>query len=136
MEIQELIRIEENGTLSFGNYELEQKSKLADFDYQGDKYKIKTFYEITKLERNGMLVYESTPGTTVNSYQISDNTIRFRVAAKEDVQITLGAEPEQDYTVYVNEANVGSVKTNLGGKLPISIEITRGQFVDVKVEKN
>lgn len=136
MVVQELIRIEENGTLSFGNYELEAKSKLADFDYQGDKYKIKTFHEITKLERNGMFVYESTPGTAVNNFQVSDNEIRFQVEAQGDAQITLGAEADKDYTVYVNDVNVGSVKTNLGGKLPISIEINPGQLVDVKVEKN
>ena len=28
-------------------------------------YKVKTFKEITKLERNGMFVYESVPGTAV-----------------------------------------------------------------------
>ena len=30
-----------------------------DFEHQGDLYKVKTFKEITKLERNGMFVYES-----------------------------------------------------------------------------
>ena len=63
--VKELIRIEDNGTISFGDYELASKSKLSDFEYQGDMYKVKTFREITKLERNGMFVYESVPGTTV-----------------------------------------------------------------------
>ena len=64
--ISELIRSEADGTLSFGNYELESKSKKQDFEHQGDLYKVKTFKEITKLERNGMFVYESVPGTTVD----------------------------------------------------------------------
>ena len=34
---------------------------------QGDLYKVKTFKEITKLERNGMFVYESVPGTSSRS---------------------------------------------------------------------
>ena len=51
--ISELIRSEADGTLSFGNYELESKSKKQDFEHQGDLYKVKTFKEITKLERNG-----------------------------------------------------------------------------------
>ena len=63
--VKELIRKEENGTLSFGNYELPSKQKVSDFSYQGDNYKVKTFREITKLERNGMFVYESVPGTVV-----------------------------------------------------------------------
>ena len=63
--VKELIRTEENGKISFGNYELAQKSKVSDFEYDGDIYKVKTYKEITKLERNGMFVYETVPGTTV-----------------------------------------------------------------------
>ena len=43
----ELIRTEENGAISFGDYELAQKSKLSDYQHQGDMYKVKTFKEIT-----------------------------------------------------------------------------------------
>ena len=55
--ISELIRTEADGTISFGNYELSQKSKISDFEHKGYLYKVKTFKEITKLERNGMFVY-------------------------------------------------------------------------------
>ena len=48
--IKELIRKENNGSISFGNYELPQKTKLADFEVNGDLYKVKTFKEITKLD--------------------------------------------------------------------------------------
>ena len=37
--VKELIRTEENGKISFGNYELAQKSKVSDFEYDGDIYK-------------------------------------------------------------------------------------------------
>ena len=47
--INELIRSEKNGTLSFGNYELDTKSKLSDFEHCGDSYKVKTFKEIRSL---------------------------------------------------------------------------------------
>ena len=40
--IKELIRKENNGSISFGNYELPQKTKLADFEVNGDLYKVKT----------------------------------------------------------------------------------------------
>lgn len=36
--------------------------------HDGDLYKVKTFKEITKLERNGMFVYESVPGTAVTDF--------------------------------------------------------------------
>ena len=73
--VSELIRIEDDGTISFGNYMLAAKSKLQDFEFQGDLYKVKTFGEITKLERNGMFVYESVPGTAVNHFQAGDISI-------------------------------------------------------------
>ncbi len=54
--ISELIRTEGNGTLSFGDYTLGAKAKLDNYEFHGDKYKVKTFKEITKLERNGLFV--------------------------------------------------------------------------------
>ena len=41
--VKELIRTEENGKISFGNYELAAKSKLSDFEHDGDMYKVKTY---------------------------------------------------------------------------------------------
>ena len=73
--IKELIRTEAAGGISFGNYELDTKTKLSDYEYDGDLYKVKTFKEITKLERNGMFVYESVPGTTVLDMKIGNNGI-------------------------------------------------------------
>lgn len=49
--VNELIRSEQDGTLSFGNYLLDTKSKLSDFEHGGDMYKVKTYNEITKLEK-------------------------------------------------------------------------------------
>ena len=57
--ISELIRSEADGTLSFGDYTLAQKSKLSGFEFEGDSYKVKTFKDITKLEKNESFVYES-----------------------------------------------------------------------------
>ena len=54
--VTELIRTESDGSLSFGNHLLSTKAKKEDFENGGDLYKIKTYCEITKLERNGMFV--------------------------------------------------------------------------------
>jgi hypothetical protein len=53
----------------------------------------------------------------------------------EDSSITLEMEPEAEYKVYVNGTNVGKMKTNLGGKLNVSVELNPGQISEVKVEK-
>ena len=52
--VKELLRAENDGTLSFGDYTLPTKTKKDNFEFEGDIYKVKTFAEITKLEKNGM----------------------------------------------------------------------------------
>ena len=52
-----------DGALSFGDSSLETKTKQDGFEYKGDIYKVKTYKDITKLERNEMFLYESVPGT-------------------------------------------------------------------------
>lgn len=130
--VTELIRKEEDGSLSFGNYELDTKSKLSDFEYEGDLYKVKTFKEITKLEKNGMFVYESVPGTAVNGMKIKDNEVKFSVECPTDCSITLELEPEQEYKVFIDGTNIGRMKTNLGGKLVLSVE-NDNQAAEIKV---
>ncbi len=132
--IEELIRTE-NGAISFGNYALASKSKVENFEFAGDLYKVKTFKEITKLEKNGMFVYESVPGTVVHDLKVTENGVAFEVEGTEDAQITLGLEDEAEYKVFVDDVNVGHMKTNLGGKLNLSVELNEGTPVAVKIEK-
>ena len=133
--VQELIRTEDNGTISFGDYELNQKSKLSDYQYQGDMYKVKTYKEITKLERNGMFVYESVPGTAVFNFWRKESGVEFSVEGPEDAQITVELEAEAQYEVYLDGASTGKMETNLGGKLSFSVELGNGSAVDVKIVK-
>ena len=131
--VKELLRVEEDGTLSFGDYTLDKKTKLEDFEFQGDLYKVKTFAEITKLERNGMFLYESVPGTAVEHLKVTEDTVSFNVSGKQDVQFTLELEADTEYTVYMDDTNVGRMTTNLSGKLSISTELTENVPVEIKV---
>ena len=133
--IDELIREEETGALSFGNFALATKTKKDGFQYQGDSYKIKTFREITKLERNGMFVYESVPGTVVHDFRATDKAVNFVVEGEEDSQITLELEAEKEYKIHIDKVYVGKMKTNLGGKLNLSVELEPAKMVDIIVEK-
>ena len=133
--VKELIRTEENGGISFGNYELPAKSKVSDFPYQGDVYKVKTFKEITKLERNGMFVYESVPGTAVFSLKQDGSSMEFEVEGAEDAQITVEMEAETEYKVLLDGVNVGHMTTNLGGKLSFSVELEKAENVAVEIVK-
>ena len=133
--VKELIRTEENGAISFGDYELAQKSKLSDYQHQGDMYKVKTFKEITKLERNGMFVYESVPGSTVENFKETETEVEFTVSAPEDVQFTLELEPESEYEVFIAGESAGKMGTNLSGKLSVSVELNADQSAAIKVVK-
>lgn len=133
--IDELIREEETGALSFGNFALATKTKKDGFQYQGDSYKIKTFRKITKLERNGMFVYESVPGTVVHDFRATDKAVNFVVEGEEDSQITLELEAEKEYKIHIDKVYVVKMKTNLGGKLNLSVELEPAKMVDILVEK-
>ena len=133
--INELIRTEENGNISFGNYSLDVKSKAEDFEHDGDLYKVKTFAEITKLEKNGMFVYESVPGSTVENFKETDAEVTFTVSAPEDVQFTLELEPESEYEVLIDGESAGKMNTNLSGKLSVSVELSADQSAAIKVVK-
>lgn len=133
--ISELIRKEADGTLSFGDYTLGSKSKLDNFEHNGDIYKIKTFGEITKLERNGMFVYESVPGTAVTAFTQTEAGVTFNVEGPQDAQITLELEEATEYEITIDGTSAGVMKTNLGGKLSLSVELAEADAIAIKVEK-
>lgn len=133
--ISELIRSEADGTLSFGDYTLSEKSKKSDFEHKGDLYKVKTYAEITKLERNGMFVYESVPGTAVEKLSVTENEVSFTVEGASDSQITLELSPETEYDITVDGRDAGKMKTNMGGKLSLSVELSEGSASKVTVKK-
>lgn len=133
--VEGLIRKEDKQTLSFGDYTLTKKSKLSDFEFQGDLYKIKTYHKITKLEKNGMFVYESVPGTTVLNFKQTERETEFTVEGNEDAQITLELEPGQEFEAFVNGESMGVMKTNLGGKLMLSASLEENAAVTIKVIK-
>ena len=130
-----LIQVEQDGTISFGDFSLNEKSKKQDFEHQGDLYKVKTFYEITKLERNGMFVYESVPGTTVSHFSESDEGITCLLEGYKASQVTVQLEEETDYKIYEDGLVTGEITTNVSGKLGINIDLVDEKPVELKILK-
>lgn len=131
--VEQLLRSEADGSVSFGNHTLAEKAKVEDFPHGGDLYKVKTFQTMTKLEKNGMFLYESVPGTSVNGLKETENGMNFKVEGDSDAQITLGLKDDTEYEVFVGGESAGKVSTGLGGKLNLSVELTDMGEVDVKV---
>ncbi len=131
--MEQLLRSEADGSISFGNHTLAHKAKLEDFEHGGDLYKVKTYSTMTKLEKNGMFLYESVPGTSVNQFRETENGVEFLAEGNSDAQITLGMSDDTEYEVFVAGSSVGKMKTGLGGKLSISVELEVAGEVLVKV---
>ena len=62
--IKNLIQTETDGSISFGDYELPAKKKLADFEHQGDIYKVKT----VEGPKDAQITVEGESGTYYNVY--------------------------------------------------------------------
>ncbi len=52
-----------------------------------------------------------------------------------DAQITLELEAGTEYDILINHADAGAMKTNLGGKLSISVELDGENPVSVEIKK-
>ena len=133
--VEELIRTESDKSLSFGNHLLPNKGKKEGFESDGDIYKVKTCQELTRLERNGLFVYESVPGTSVGGFAEDENGVYFYVEGTQDAQLTLGLEDDTEYDVLINGEDAGRVRTNLGGKLSLSVELAGAGEVKVEIRK-
>lgn len=131
--VDALIRNEKDGSLSFGNYALTEKTKVSDFKHAGDIYKVKSFNEITKLEKNENFVFESVPGSAVFNFKSDEKSTSFSIAGNSDVQITLELEPDKDYQVKLGADTLGTFRTNLGGKLVFSVDAHEDDLTDVVI---
>lgn len=131
--VSELLRSEANGAISFGNHKLDTKAKLEDYQHGGDLYKVKTYSTMTKLEKNGLFLYESVPGTSVNDFEEKEDGVSFVVEGDSDAQITIGLKDDTEYEVFVAGESAGKMSTGLGGKLNLSVELADMGEVAVKV---
>ena len=82
-----------------------------------------------------MFAYESVPGTCVIGFSEGENGVEFVVSGKEDAQVTIGLAEDETYAVFVNGEPAGEMKTNMSGKLSISVELSEGMEVPVKITK-
>lgn len=131
--VEELLRSETDGSISFGNHKLSQKAKLEDYEHAGDLFKVKTYNAMTKLEKNGMFLYESVPGTSVLKFREQENGVDFVVEGDEDSQITVGLTDDTEYEVLVDDKSIGTMRTGLGGKLSLSVELETAGEVPVRI---
>ena len=131
----EIIYTDDKGKLAFGDHHLKEKTKVEDFPFGGDLLKVKTYEDITRFEKNGLFVYESVPGTTVTDFTETADSMEFTVSGKGSVSITLGLADDTLYEVKEDDKETGTVKTGLGGKLSLSLDLSNNRKAVVSVKK-
>ncbi len=133
--IENLIRVETDGMISFGNYQLPKKEKAMGFEVGGDLYDLRSFKEITKLNKNGALVYESIPGTSVHNFSMTDDKIKFQIAGTAETQVTMELSPKTAYHLFVDGVKLGKVESNVAGKIIFSVDYCSKELKQVEIRK-
>ncbi len=119
----EIIKINEDQTLNFGNYEVIEKQKVADFEYKGEKLAVKTHNEVTVLKSNDNLVIETIPGTVIENFSSEEGSVSFDIKGYKQTIVTLGVEPEVEYNVYIDGTKIDILTSKPSGKASFSLDV-------------
>ncbi len=119
----EIIKINEDQTLTFGNYEVVEKQKVSDFEYKGDTLAVKTHRDVTVLKSNDTLVIETVPGTLIQNFSSEEGSVSFDIIGYKQTIVTLGVEPEVEYNVYIDGTKIDILTSKASGKASISLDV-------------
>ena len=132
--IKEAIVLNDDNTLSFGNYQLADKQKV-EFEANGNLYKVRTHKDVTRLSKNTQLLLETVPGATVHHLKVTDKEVTFSIEGSGGTQITLELENDSHYTIYIDDVSIGNIATNFAGKISFGMELSDKEQ-SVKIEKH
>jgi len=122
--------------LSFGDYTLQKKEKVEGFKLRDDTYNLKTHNEVTRLEKNSILLFEAVPGATVHNLAIQEHEISFSIEGLGDTSVTMQLEGDTLYRINDEKNNsIGSVKSNLSGKINFSLDLNPGKETRCIIKK-
>jgi hypothetical protein len=118
--VEEIIN-HHNNVLNFGNYNLTQKHKEDNFEFAGNIYKIKTYRDITRLEKNGIMIFESTPGTSVINFNYVQDEVFFGISGMQSTIVTMKMKENQFYDLRIDDNIFDTIRTNEFGKLSFNL---------------
>ena len=130
----EIISSEPNGSLRFGDHTLTAKQKSDDYEVNGDVYRVKSHSEITRAEKNGKLLFESVPGTSVRDFSLDEKCCEFLMNGRDNTRVTIELEPEREYRIYIDGVNAGNSMSNRSSKLSFSVDL-HNEFIKIKIER-
>ncbi len=131
--IKDVIVLNDDNTLSFGNYEVADKQKV-EFEANGNLYKVRTHKDVTRLSKNTQLLLETVPGAAVHNLKVTEKEVTFSIEGNGGTQVTLELESDSHYTIYIDDVSIGNIETNFAGKISFGMELNSvPKFV--KIEK-
>ncbi|MFV0518914.1 MAG: endosialidase [Lachnospirales bacterium] len=132
--IEKILQINDDNTLSFGNYVAKEKQKISDVSFNEDLYKCKTHTDVTRLEKNEKFLIETVPGATIHNFNYDLEKVTFNIEGYKDTKVTVELLENQTYTIIVEGENLGIEKTNMSGKLSFSRELLNSA-ISVEITK-
>ncbi|MCL2610124.1 MAG: endosialidase [Defluviitaleaceae bacterium] len=135
MIVKEGLIIEEDGTLGFGNHEAEKKQKVEGFQYKGNTYKVSTYQEATRLEKNDELVLETVPGATLHNFNKAEDLSRISFSIEgfpKSTIVTAQLEENEIYRITSGKNTLGNMKSNISGKVKFSVDLTKPTHVIIE----
>ena len=133
--VNEIIRAEADGTLSFGNYIVTEKQKLNDFKFGGHIYKVKTSNELTRFERDDKMLLETVPGTAIHNFKLVGENVEFFAEGNGNTQFTVGLEPETEYNIVICGELAGTSNSGISSKINFGAELDANTPCEIKIEK-
>lgn len=129
--MKEIIMLNKN-KLDFGDYNLDEKVKDT-IELNGIKYRVKTHEEITRLERDELMIYESVPGTNVYNFSYNSEEIYFDVEGKGNTSLIIAVNQDKTYNIFVNNEEYLSINILAGGKIQFLINFDENERVAVRL---
>ena len=116
-----------DGGLDFGDYTVTEKIKVNDFEDMGNVYSLRAHDKVTRLEKNGELLFEAVPGAAVCNFAFDEAGCSFEITSSANVQVTLGMAPEAAYDLAVGNVKGAEtheeIKASRAGKLSFWVEL-------------
>ena len=135
--IPELIRVNDDTTLSFGNHEATQKQKMDDFIHGEDIFRVRTHNEITRVQKNGELLIEAVPGATIHNFDKDDEQshVFFLLEGLCNTNVTVQLKSDTAYQITCGKNKLGSMISNLSGKISFSVDLAGDRTQKITIEE-
>lgn len=132
------IKIEDDNTLSFGNFTADVKQKTEGFMFEGNSYNVKTYKESTRLTKNKELLLETVPGANIHHFHKEDLEAVFGITgASANTMVTVQLQEDTIYRISTGNGKnkLGSMSSGVSGKLSFSLDLSDGKEQVVRLEK-